>query len=62
MLKQPTPKAFSDTDAETSMTKYKGEKRSRASKPKWPSRAKALKPKNSSACAPNCTVLVVTAK
>ena len=42
--------------------KANGEKRNSASNPRWPSTLISLNPKNSSASAPNCTVLLVTAK
>ena len=45
MLNTPTPPAFSETDADASITKYSGEKRSSASKPRWPSTLNASKPK-----------------
>ena len=44
------------------MTNRNGENWNSASKPTWPWTLSALNPKNSSACAPNCTVLLVTAK
>ena len=62
MLKTPTPNAFSETDADASIVNENGSKRNSASKPMWPLTLKSLKPKNSSACAPNCAVLGVTAK
>lgn len=58
----PTPNALSDTEACTSMMNMKGENWNRASNPMWPSMPNPPNPKNRSACAPNCAVLLVTAK
>lgn len=62
MPNRPTPKALSETWAEISMMKAKGENRNSASKLSPPSMPKSSKPSRSSALAPNWTVLLVTAK
>ena len=61
-LNTPTPNTLTDTPAEICTTNLKGENWNSASKPMCPSTLIALNPKNSSAFAPNCAVLLVTAK
>ena len=62
MPNKPTPNALSDTPAEMLMMNENGENRNSASNDRCPSMPKSSKPSRSSAFAPNCTVLLVTAK
>src|SRR5207247_379472 len=58
----PTPNTLTENDVEISTVKWNGENWISASNPEWPSTDSAEKPKNMSACEPNCAVFVVTAK
>ena len=61
-VKTPTPNAFSAMSQCRPVENRNGENWNSASNPTVPDRLSSLKPKNTSASAPNWTVLLVTAK
>lgn len=62
MPNTPSPNTLTEKEVENSTMNMKGENWISASSPAWPSTDSAEKPKNISRCAPNWTVLLVTAK